>query len=178
VNARTKKSSYGDPNGILPIRLDFYGAWHELSVIGGPFDFYRPGHNADIGVCVRAERIPPTADYRIPIEDFSIPRPEQRELIESTIIEVLRATIAGKRVWVGCMGGYGRTGIFMAILAKACGIDNPIAYVRQHYHPRSVETEEQRAYVNSFDVTRIRQWLFWHGWTKRTLDTFFWWRRN
>ena len=78
-------------------------------------------------------------------------------------------------MWVGCQGGWGRTGLFLALMAKVCGEANPVSYVRHHYSPRAVETNEQMDYVRKFDVDDLQQWLFWRGWTARTLKTIFWW---
>ena len=41
------------------------------------------------------------------------------------------------------MGGWGRTGLFLALLAKVCGVENPVTYVRENYSPRAVETTDQ-----------------------------------
>jgi len=172
-----KLSRLHGANGVLPIKLPFWqGAALALDVIGGPFDKYKPGQNADVGVCVRAERVPKTADFNLAIEDFQVPPPEMRDAFEATLIEVIRLSLAGKRVWVGCMGGYGRTGLFLAVLAKACGVRDPVAYVREHYHGHAVETSAQRAYVGDFDVSRVQSWLFWHSWSIRWTNPWSWFR--
>ena len=92
---------------------------------------------------------------------------EMRAAVEATIIEVIRLSLAGKRVWVGCMGGYGRTGLFLAVLAKACGVPNPVEFVRENYHESAVETTRQRIYVRDFDVSGIQSWLTRHAWSLR-----------
>ena len=84
----------------------------------------------------------------------------------------IQEALDGKEVYVGCMGGWGRTGLFLALLAKVCGEETPILYVRTHYTPRAVETREQQEYVDNFDVGALRRWLFWTTWTRRA----FWWR--
>jgi protein-tyrosine phosphatase len=124
---------------------------------------------------VRAERAPAGVDVSLPIHDFSTPAEEQTPDVEYAIREALSAALSGKRVWVGCMGGWGRTGLFLALLAKTCGVADPVGYVRSHYSPRAVETKEQARYVDWFDVSALQQWLFGRAWRERWYRTVFWW---
>lgn len=164
-------------NGALPIKLGYEGAWLDFEIIGGPFDAYRPGENGDFGVCVRAERVPRAmADLVVPIIDFSVPDPSLRDLVENTVERAIVAAMEGKRVYVGCMGGWGRTGLFLALLAKACGKEDPVGYVRKHYTPHAVETYDQVRYVAAFDVSRLRNRLFFAAWRVRWGRTFPWFR--
>ena len=160
-------------NGKLPLKLGFNGAFFDLEILGGPFDNYRPGINGDVGVCVRAERVPASADIHLPIHDFDVPHDETD--VDIAIEETLGALLAGRRVYVGCMGGWGRTGLFLALLAKTCGVPDPIGYVRSNYSGRAVETKEQAEFVNNFDVTPLQHRLFWNAWRERWTRTFFWW---
>jgi hypothetical protein len=59
------------------------------------------------------------------------------------------------RVEIVCGGGYGRTGTALACLAVLDGVPGPeaVAYVRQHYAKRAVETPWQRRYVTRFVLT-------------------------
>jgi rhodanese/phosphatase family protein len=59
---------------------------------------------------------------------------------------------AGARVEIACGGGLGRTGTALACLAIIDGVpaDRAVAFVRQHYDPRAVETPWQRRYVTRF----------------------------
>ena len=54
-----------------------------------------------------------------------------------------------ERVEVACGGGRGRTGTALAGMALLDGVPahDAVAYVREHYHPRAVETPWQRRYV-------------------------------
>ena len=58
---------------------------------------------------------------------------------------------ATERVEVACAGGRGRTGTALAALAILSGVspDDAVAWVRQHYHPKAVETRPQRRWVES-----------------------------
>jgi protein-tyrosine phosphatase len=57
-----------------------------------------------------------------------------------------------ERVEVACASGYGRTGTALACLAVLDGIPNrqAVAYVREHYALRAVETPWQRRFVSRF----------------------------
>ncbi|MEU2604245.1 MULTISPECIES: protein-tyrosine phosphatase family protein [Streptomyces] len=59
---------------------------------------------------------------------------------------------AGERVEVACGGGLGRTGTALACLAVLDGVPpaEAVAYVREHYARRAVETPWQRRYVARF----------------------------
>jgi protein-tyrosine phosphatase len=56
-------------------------------------------------------------------------------------------------VEVACAGGRGRTGTALACLAVLDGVParKAVAFVRQNYHPRAVETPWQRRYVTRFE---------------------------
>lgn len=58
----------------------------------------------------------------------------------------------GERVEVGCYGGIGRTGTVLACMAVLAGVpgDAAVAWVRAHYHPYAVETDEQEGWVRWF----------------------------
>jgi protein-tyrosine phosphatase len=57
-----------------------------------------------------------------------------------------------ERIEVGCMGGRGRTGTALACIAVLDGVraDEAVEYVRRHYHPDAVETQEQHQFVAEF----------------------------
>ena len=51
---------------------------------------------------------------------------------------------AGHKVHAGCIGGHGRTGLFLAALyAHMTGEADAIAHVRKHYCEKAVETKKQ-----------------------------------
>lgn len=57
-----------------------------------------------------------------------------------------------ERVEIACGGGLGRTGTALAALAVLDGVPpgEAVAYVREHYARRAVETPWQRRYVTRF----------------------------
>jgi hypothetical protein len=156
----------------IPLQFGWPAAYHGVKIHGGPFDD-RPRGPKAFNVCVRAERAPKDAIHAyLPIVDFEVPGPEQRALVEETLLQALTAGFAGKEVYVGCMGGIGRTGLFLALLAKTAGFADPVGFVRSNYDKRAVETGEQRAYVETFDVTRLQRRLIWPAWRARALGWF------
>ncbi|MEX0171387.1 protein-tyrosine phosphatase family protein [Streptomyces sp. LMG1-1-1.1] len=58
-----------------------------------------------------------------------------------------------ERVEIACGGGYGRTGTALACLAVLDGVPGheAVAYVREHYASRAVETPWQRRFVTRFE---------------------------
>ena len=59
---------------------------------------------------------------------------------------------AAERVEVVCDGGRGRTGTALSCIAVLDGVParQAVAFVREHYDPRAVETPWQRWYVAHF----------------------------
>ncbi|MEA5362247.1 protein-tyrosine phosphatase family protein [Amycolatopsis sp., V23-08] len=67
-------------------------------------------------------------------------------------IKALHARAKLETVEVACYGGAGRTGTVMACLAVLSGVPagDAVAWVREHYNPRAVETPWQRGWVKRF----------------------------
>lgn len=63
-----------------------------------------------------------------------------------------RAVARDERVEVACRGGRGRTGTALACLAVLDGVPGAeaVAWVREHYDPRAVETPWQARWVRGF----------------------------
>ena len=162
-------------NGRLPLDLAKSKGWgrgwlrFETILIGGP---YRACPDDMPGVCllevvpeVRAvSRTPNTAvdqacAVHLPIEDFNVP--DDPAAVTLALQQTLRLMIAGETVYVGCAGGWGRTGLFLSLLAKVAGEPDPVGYVRRHYTPRAVETARQQQFIDRFDPAPLQRWLFW-----------------
>lgn len=119
-----------------------------VTVIGGPFEACPPGV---FSICLE-ERAANAwlADILLPVPDFGTPAPE-------ALAEAVRRTVAamreepGRAVFVGCRAGLGRTGLFLACLARAVGEGgDTVALIRRLYHPEAVETEAQQAFAGAF----------------------------
>jgi len=135
-------------NGSVTLRL--LGA--ERRIVGGSFnDFAAPA----IGVCLEARsRLANLADVLIDVPDFSAPT--QAQLVHGLAATLrLMRDAPGLPVYVGCAAGLGRTGTFVAALARLAGIAEPVAWTRAHYHPRAVETPAQEAAVAALDEAAV-----------------------
>ncbi len=104
-----------------------------------------------------------------PTKDFSTPNVHEFRLA------LLKGALLLKQhgyLYVGCMGGQGRTGIYMAGLVKMMECDDhapvwncrvtmngdptvipsSVLYVREHYLSHAVETREQEAFIATLEV--------------------------
>lgn len=119
-------------------------------VIGGPFEACPAGV---FSVCLE-ERASNAwlADILLPTPDFGTPEPEAlRQAVRNTLAAMAEAP--ERPVFIGCLAGLGRTGLFMACLAKASGIEeDPVLFIRRVYHPHAVETPAQQALVRGFSL--------------------------
>lgn len=54
-----------------------------------------------------------------------------------------------ERVELACAGGRGRTGTALSVLAVLSGVapEGAVGWVREHYHPKAVETRAQKRWV-------------------------------
>lgn len=151
-------------NGSLVFATSLPFAYHTFEIVGGPYDNYVAGPNT-FGVCVRQERHRPN-DVHVPIVDFSIPKDDKATA--SAVIETIKAAIDGKDVYVGCMGGWGRTGLFLGLIVKVMRPDvEPVQYVKKHYTSHAIETEEQKRFIRDFDVGAIKRAVMFHAWKRR-----------
>lgn len=85
----------------------------------------------------------------LPSQDFGVPDPIE---LHNIVDEVLQLVQSGENIAVHCLGGIGRTGLFLACLAKRVfGMqgEQAITWLRG-YVPGAVETGEQRRVVSEF----------------------------
>lgn len=79
-----------------------------------------------------------------PITDYGVLPDDVLEKLVEAVLERLRA---GSRAALFCVGGHGRTGYVAACVLHRLGFENPIAYLRKHYSPKAVESDEQERAV-------------------------------
>jgi hypothetical protein len=77
--------------------------------------------------------------------------PADRDDAQNALREAWRRSET-QRVEIACRGGRGRTGTALACLAVLDGVpaQRAVAFVRDHYDARAVETPWQRRYVERF----------------------------
>lgn len=147
-------------NGSIPLRI---GNLIDTTVYGGP---YRKVPEFFWGVKM-AEEIDHPHMVAVDTRDFSVPEVSE---LKRGIMRALMAMINDEDVYAGCMGGIGRTGIFLAALAKVQieyrkskhrpgRGEDPVLYVRKHFIPHAVETKQQEEFIANLDVSDIVEWL-------------------
>jgi protein-tyrosine phosphatase len=82
--------------------------------------------------------------------DFGLPADEVD--VFAAIADLYRRARAGELVEVACYGGVGRTGTVLGCLSVLAGVDpsKAVAWVRGHYYPSAIETEEQCELIARF----------------------------
>jgi hypothetical protein len=88
-----------------------------------------------------------------------------------TLVDAIRELPAGSSVGVCCVGGTGRTGTVLAILAALgnefpIGVD-PVQWLRSRYYDDAVETHEQMWYIEKITSSAIHSYpsdfFRWHS---------------
>lgn len=131
-------------------------------VFGGPFRKYEPGTRRLVGIKMAVEINHPH-DFAVDTEDFSVPDVSD---MQEGLIAALASFAEGNDVYVGCMGGIGRTGLFMGCMVKlmhdytakvegVTPIIDPVTVVRSQYNPHAIETRQQMDYVRTFDTAPV-----------------------
>lgn len=133
------------------------------TIFGGPYKQFEAYTRRLRGIKMAVEIHHPY-DFKVDTEDFSIPK---QEAMQQGIDFAIRTLKEGSDIYVGCMGGTGRTGLFMGCMAKAMAdylrkndpdnlppeLKDPVKFVRLHYKAHAIETEGQQAFVRNYDST-------------------------
>ncbi len=92
---------------------------------------------------------PPWDHTQLPWVDFGVPDVSE---LRVALEDVLARSRRGEDVEVGCLGGHGRTGTALACLAVLTGTppSEAVAWVRNAYCEKAVETDEQHWFVAAF----------------------------
>jgi len=92
----------------------------------------------------------------LPIKDYDVPA-WTRELWDALAVDVAKLLMDDVPVMVACVGGHGRTGLVVCILAGILRPDlaksNPIKWLRENYCDEAVETRAQVDYV--FEILEL-----------------------
>lgn len=138
---------------LEPRELRFNFNDKQYSIFGGSF-FKAPDINNDknwFTINLMSESPQLESTFYFPIKDYSVPSKEQMPEFISLIDTIVTNIINGKKVFVGCFGGKGRTGLVLTSVAKVLGVKDPIQYVRSNYYSHAVETEEQKKFVDDLE---------------------------
>lgn len=117
-------------------------------ILAGPF--YKKPSNVR-GLCLEEQYYiinNTTDDWLFPIPDFQVPK--DKKAFKDVLLDVYCHAVKEKIVYIGCKGGYGRTGMSIACLLKMHGSKNPVQEVRLLYDKRAVETPEQESFIHRF----------------------------
>lgn len=85
--------------------------------------------------------------------DYGLPKVPMDQL-DYAVRFAQKLADAGENVEVGCIGGHGRTGTFLACLAVLCGVDaeKAVSWVRSNYCKEAIESDEQEWLPLAFDA--------------------------
>ncbi len=110
-------------------------------------DPYRRDRPPDFGLYLDTRWQPPWPHAHLDWPDFGVPA--DPDAVVAALRALRERAAAGERVEIGCLGGHGRTGTALAALAVIAGhpADDAVAWVRDAYCARAVETPEQEAFV-------------------------------
>lgn len=141
--------------GCMPLDL---GDGRIVVIHGGPFVQKPTGFQ---GICLLEKDMPAqdgTTNVHLPIRDFATPTVDQA--VEAALLAVAYA-LEHRPVYVGCMGGKGRTGLVLGVIAALCGVRTPVEYVRKTFSVHAIETKQQESFVNSLDLLGARLPMQW-----------------
>lgn len=94
-------------------------------------------------------------EFQFLIQDMGVPKDvEEFKKLLNYLKESLEA---GKKVFVGCIGGHGRTGtVFSALVKLMSNIEDSTTYVREHYCKRIVESSTQVDWLHThFGIKKV-----------------------
>jgi len=151
-------------NGVLVLNKRPLAFLPQVIMHGGP---YRNRYMTDLdmmGFCLL--EVPNSftqqpGTFSMPIADFSVPADINR--LNAALLRVYIEASEGRPVYVGCAGGIGRTGLFLSLVAKIHGIAFPILHVRAAYLGHAVETNQQEAFIDRYDIRPVRRAFMLYG---------------
>lgn len=122
------------------------------TLVAATFDERDPYERAvrpDFGLYLDRRWEPPWPHAHLDWPDFGLP--VDTDGLLDTLGRLLVRARQGERVEIGCWGAHGRTGTALAALAVLTGRppDEAVAWVRETYCAKAVETPEQEAFVTA-----------------------------
>ena len=119
-------------------------------VTAASFDLVAPYSRArdpDYGLYFDSRWQPPWDHGHVDWPDFGLPA--DTEAAVQALKAVLERARSGQGIEVGCLGGHGRTGTALAVLAVLAGLPalDAVAWVRSSYCAKAVETPGQEAFI-------------------------------
>lgn len=101
-----------------------------------------------------AREIDKPCDIDLPIADYATP---SIAAATAALTQCAERLGRGEELYVGCYGGFGRTGLFLALMAKASGEVDPVRFIRASYDTSAVETDQQREFVETFPIIPVAE---------------------
>lgn len=139
---------------FIGFKLNYQGI--TTTIVGGSFNHSNNKALDGFYKVKMAEEISKSCDLAIDTADFCTPN---RYMLLNSIPQILHSIAMGQNIYIGCMGGIGRTGFMMAIIAKIMGVNNPVAFTRANFKSHAIETQEQLVLVDSIEVEPYRMML-------------------
>jgi hypothetical protein len=144
--------------------MKLYLGKNRFTLFGGPYTEKPKGM---FGVKMAAEINKP-CDINIPTPDFHVP---DTNILLNGMARTVIALHKKKEVYIGCMAGRGRTGLFMAAMVQlsaqyrhkklgAALSKDIIPRVRREYYSHAVETKGQENFITRLETTRLHN-LVW-----------------
>lgn len=97
----------------------------------------------------------PGTEFKYPITDMSVP--QNVDNFKALIAYIATCLTDGKSVFVGCIGGHGRTGLVLSALVNhMTGMKDATSYVRKKYCIKAVESKKQVDFLEEhYGIKRV-----------------------
>lgn len=94
-------------------------------------------------------------EFQYPIRDGKAPK--DTKTFKQLVTWLGERILAGDKVFVGCIGGHGRTGMVLtALVAHMTGMKDATTYVRENYCKKAVESTSQVNFLKKhYAVTKV-----------------------
>lgn len=111
----------------------------------------------DMGMKATRRRYPWCAgvEFLFRIPDMGVP--SNLEEFKNLLVYLSGVILDGKRVFIGCIGGHGRTGLVLAaLMTHMTGDKDSISYLRKVYCEKAVESKAQVDWLHThYGITKV-----------------------